>query len=207
MRTFFVVAIGLVCCWASGCHTAGYNTRQGGLTGGLAGTAIGAAVGASEGKALEGALIGGTTGGLFGSAIGNNMDRAEAEEYAVQQASYNQVVSAALSTQQVAEMANSGLSDSVIMGQIQSSGIQRSVTAEDLVWLKQRGVTDEVIGAMQRARTPQTAVAQRNIPRPVIIEERYIHAPPHCGYACPPPYFHHRHRRHRRNGVHWHVDF
>lgn len=189
----------------AGCQSPGYHTASGAAIGGLTGAAIGALAGADTGKALEGAAIGAAAGGSLGGLVGNQADRAESQDQAVRQANYNAAYSRAVSPQQVVEMVGSGLSDQVITEQIRNHGVTQNLNVDDLVLLKQRGVSDAVINAMQQARTPSS---QSYPPGPAgsttIVREHWIGPPPvYCHpapyYPCPPPF--------RHGGIHWRVQF
>lgn len=183
-----------------GCQTSGPNTHAGAAIGGLSGAAIGAIAGADEGKSLQGAAIGATAGGLLGGALGNQIDSDIARDDAIRQANYNEAAARAVSVETVNEMAANGLSDPVIIAQVRANGMLRPLTTQDLIELKQRGVSDAVINAMQQApvvsATPRIAAA----PVPVIVEE------PWCE---PAPIYFFRPRRHHHcpPGVSWHIAF
>ncbi len=203
--TLSIVLIGL-----AGCQTAGPHTRNGGLAGGMAGAAIGALAGANSGKALEGALIGGTTGSILGGALGNSVDHQVASDQAYHFEREQQIMATAISIDQVIRMTQSGLDEQLIVNQINANGIERRLRPEELMMLKNNGVSNNVISAMQTA--PLTSVAPRVAswgvrPTEVIVEERWIHpspgyyfyGPPHPRY-CPPGY-----RRHGPPRNSWEV--
>ena len=76
-----------------------------------------------------------------------------------------------------------------------SSGMARPLTAQDVIYLSQQGVAPDVIQAMQTPRVAQApAPVVGPAPGPVIIEEHYY----------PPPY-----RRHWHPGprVGWGISF
>ena len=182
---------------ASGCRALGPNAEAGTALGGLGGAAIGAMAGAPEGNALEGAAIGAVAGGLTGRALGNLADRED--ERALAQINYErqQVALNSVSREQVIQMAQSGLSDEVIIGQIQSKGIPNPLTTGDLIFLKNQGVSDAVIRAMQVATPGGQRAPVRVVPQPVFVE-------PYPCYGVP----HHRYRRHRhRPGFSWSYHF
>ena len=114
-------------------------------------------VGADQGKTLEGAAIGAAAGGSLGGLLGNQVDRAEAQDQAVRQANYDVAMNRAVSPQDVVQMVASGLSDTVITEHVRSYGVTQSLNVNDLVYLKQQGVSDAVINTMQQARTPNMA--------------------------------------------------
>ncbi len=205
MRTLWCVNITLLVAIGalfSGCQTAGPYTRNGGLAGGLTGGAIGALAGAPEGKALEGALIGAAAGGVIGGALGNSVDHQVAQDRAFYNGVQQQALANAVSINQVVSMSQSGLDDQLIVNQINSNGVARRLTADDLVALKSSGVSNNVISAMQTARPAAGRPGTFGPPRHpgVLVEERWIHPPPVYHYNRPRPrhfvphHFHHDYR-------------
>ncbi len=188
-----------------GCQSPGYHTASGAAIGGLTGAAIGAMAGADSGQSLQGAAIGAAAGGSLGGLVGNQADRAESQMQAVRQANYAEAAGRAVSPQQVVQMVQSGLSDQVISEQIRTNGVTQSLNVDELVHLKQSGVSDALINAMQQARTPGAALQPVSPPGgTTIIREHWVgpppgfYAPAPC-YPCPPPF--------RRGGIHWRVHF
>ncbi|MCA9155306.1 MAG: glycine zipper domain-containing protein [Pirellulaceae bacterium] len=187
---------------ASMAHGQGF-TEKGAAIGGIAGALGGAAIGKNNKDTAAGALIGGALGLVTGAAIGNAKDNSVARSQAQyqQQQYYAQQMSRAVSSQDVINMARSGLSDSLIIGHIQQNGVQRRLEVSDVITLHQYGVSEPVISAMQRAPLA-SAVAAPPAPAPVvaapstvIVEERYI-APPiyYRPYYYHPPHYHRYHR-------------
>ena len=174
--------------------------RRLGVLGGLAGAAIGAAVGEDDGDAVPGALIGGTIGLITGAAAGDSID---------QRNYYNQQYNAAVAQQQaravtmsdVVSMTHAGLGDGVIINHIQTHGMAHHVSASDLIVLKQQGVSDHVLSAMQSVSQPRPIVQSR----PVVVREHY--------YTHPGPawwhhhHYHHHHRRHHHGHSHSRIHF
>lgn len=188
-----------------GCRSAGPNTHAGAAIGGLSGAALGAIAGSNQGKSLEGAAIGATAGGLLGGAMGNQIDRDIARDDAVRQASMQEAASRAVTPAVVGEMVANGLSDAVIVEHIRANGVLNPLNTHELIMLKQRGVSDEVINAMQQAplaTSLPTAQSVRPAPYPVYVEERYVAPPPVFFYGRP-----WRHHHHCHPGVSWHFDF
>lgn len=186
----------------SGCQTTGPYTRDGALTGGLTGTAIGAVIGAADGKPLEGALIGAASGTALGGAVGNSIDREVAEQRAEHQLLRQQALAGSIGIGQVISMSQSGLDDQIIINQINSQGVATRPTPTDLMTLKQAGVSNEVIGALQTAAP--VSVPARHIERPIIVEEHWV-APP--GYYHYPPRGRYCHPYRRRHGWDFSVHF
>ena len=178
------------------------SQRRLGILGGLGGAAIGAAIGEDDGDAVPGALIGGTIGLITGAAAGNAIDE---KHYRNQryQAALAQQQAQAVTMGDVVSMTQAGLSDAVIINHIQTHGVAHHIAASDLIVLKQQGVSDPVLSAMQGVRQPVTVIRQ---PAPVIVEEHYYSRPSPVWWHHGPYHHHHRHyhRGYRgRSGVHF----
>lgn len=155
----FVVLLVVV---QSGCQSFRPNTTAGGLLGGTTGGMIGAAIGSSEGKSGEGALIGALAGGLTGAAIGNQADQVNDRQRQIENQNAARVRESAVSIGDVIQMSQTGLGDELIINQINSNGIVRRATTNDLIQLKNAGVSDSVITKFQTA--PNAAAYPAAIP-------------------------------------------
>ncbi len=145
---------------ATGCQTnAGTGLLAGGALGALAGGAIGAATHHAGTGALIGAAAGATLGGVTGAAVDNHE-----QKVAIRQ----EARARALGLQDVATLAQNGTSDEIIINQIRTSGTVYHLRADEILYLRNNGVHDPVIEAMQ---------ATANQPPPVV----YVNEPP------PPP--------------------
>ena len=105
---------------------------------------------------------------------------------------------------EVVAMTRAGVDPRLITNYVNNSGMAQPVTAQDVIYLTQQGVSPDVIQAMQ---TPRVAQGAASVvvppPGPVIIEEYHYGRP-----YCPPPhyhYYHHHHHHHPRVG--WGVTF
>lgn len=172
----------------AGCASGPY-ARQGATIGALVGTPVGALIGSRNGETGAGALLGGTIGALTGSNLGAEVD-AERQALLANQNRNGR----SLSIPDVINMTRNGLSENVIITQVQTQGINQSLSPNDLVALKQSGVSDRVIQQMQNASqfTPASGLQPA---APVIVEEHYwgpgfYHRPP-----APVQYQYHRHHR------------
>lgn len=180
--------IALVCCalatLATGCYSP-YHTDRGALTGGLLGTGTGAIIGNQTGNAAEGALVGAAVGALTGGAIGNSLDEVEANNRAMIAAQMGrEIPPGAVQISEVITMSNAQVGEQQIITHIRSHGMVAPITSGDLIMLKQAGVSDAVVHAMQRP--PQQPIVVPS-PHPVLIEEHYHHR-----YG-PPPFGHRYH--------------
>jgi hypothetical protein len=162
-----------------------------GILGGLAGAAAGAAIGEDGGDAVPGAIIGGAIGALGGVGVGSAIDQQEQRNQ--QHRAFVQAQRAqAVTMGDVVSMTHAGLADGVIIGHIQAHGVAGPLTANDLIVLKQQGVSDAVLAAMQRM-PPQAVIVQPR-PAPVIVEEHYYGPGPIWCH----PHYHHHHRHYHR---------
>jgi uncharacterized membrane protein len=184
-----------------GCQSIGPNAQSGGTVGGLSGAAIGALAGLDRGKSLEGAAIGAAAGTLLGGTIGNQIDLDIARDDSVRQARYEQVAARAVTMDAVSQMVVSGLSDDVVAEHIRANGVLQRLSAQDLIALKQRGVSDRVINAMQQAPlVSETDNTPALTPYPVIVRQPYC-APPPVFFV--EPRWHH----HCPPAAYWHFEF
>jgi len=166
------------------------RAQRGAVLGGLGGAVVGGLIGDHNDKAGAGAAIGGALGIVGGAVLGNARDKEinaqrQQQQYYYQQRSYAQQqrqyvqTQAAVSINDVITMSRSGLSDSVVMNQIQTRGVQQQLQVSDIIAMHQQGVSDIVISTMQGARVgggavysqPQSIIVQQG---PVYVEERVI---------------------------------
>jgi len=187
------------------------NTARGAVLGGLGGAVVGGLIGDHNRKAGAGAAIGGAIGAVGGAVMGNARDQEIAQQrqqqyYSHQQRVYVQqqqqqaYIQAAVSTSDIVSMSRSGLSDSVIINQIHSRGVQRQLQVNEIISLHQQGVSEHVITAMQNApvgsvQAAPVVIQQQPVvvhQQPVVVRERYV-VP---RYSPPPSYHYHRGYRH-----------
>ncbi len=185
------------------------NTQRGATVGGIAGAVAGAAIGDHNGETGAGAAIGGIIGAFAGGLLGN----AEAKQRAYQsqlqhqqsQQQLYQYQRTAVSSQDVIAMTRNGLSEQVIINQIQERGVKRQPQVAEIIALHQQGVSENVITVMQQAR--HSPNAHNNVTRnaspqtwhgPAITPTHRYHVvpcypPPRCYYYPEPIYHHHGH--------------
>ncbi len=193
----FVVSI------ISGCRSP-YHSDKFGLFGGLAGAGLGAAIGEASGKSAEGALVGAAIGSLTGAVLGDQLDEVEARNQAMIERQLGRQMAGAVTIDDAIAMSKAGLGDEVIRTHIAAYGVARSLHAQDLIMLKQQGVSDAVIQSLQSPPSRATR-SQDPPPRrapPVIVEEHY--------YGSPFPFSwrgYGRHHHRRRPGVSWGFSF
>lgn len=200
MRTPLVL-LTLLGLGSAGCQSPYYADR-GAATGGLAGAGIGAIVGSQTGNPAAGAAIGAGIGALTGGMVGSEMDRLAAENRAaIASQMGRQVTAGAATIDEVIAMSKAGVDPQLITQYVQTSGVARPLTANEVVLLSQNGVPTEAIQAMMNPPAPP-AVAQASAAGPVIIEEHHYGPPV---FYPPPRHYHHYHRRACGPRVGWSI--
>jgi uncharacterized protein YcfJ len=127
------------------------STDKGVLGGGAIGAGTGAIIGSATGHAGAGAAIGTAVGALSGGLIGNEIDENKKKtdaQIAAMQASQT-TVRGPLGLQEIATMAQQGISDPVIISQIRSTRSIYNLRPEDITYLKSNNVSDAVVMEMQ----------------------------------------------------------
>ena len=120
-----------------GCESMGDKTKKGAILGGVVGAAAGGIIGHQSGHGWQGALIGAGAGAVGGGLIGNTMDKKATEM------NPNHI-----SLTKVAEMAKSGVPDSVIIDDLKNSQSIYELDAEMIGYLKDNNVGDRVLDYM-----------------------------------------------------------
>src|SRR5436305_10979657 len=133
---------------ATGCSSLS-QTEAGAVGGGLLGAGAGALIGSATGHTGAGAAIGAGVGALAGGVTGNAVEESEKRTQAQIQAATAAQARAQLGLVDVATMSQQHISDSVIISQIRTTGSVYRLTATDINWLKENGVSDPVIMEMQ----------------------------------------------------------
>jgi hypothetical protein len=204
-RYFATLAL-LTALLAAGCNSP-YHADRGALFGGLLGAGTGAVVGDALGNAGAGAAIGAGVGALSGAAVGESLDRIEAENRAMIAAKLGREVRpGAVTIEDVKMMSQGGVDDELIITHIRHNGMARVPGPQELVDLKNSGVSTAVIRAMQEPPPqprPETVVIERPAPPPVVVEE-YHYGPP---YYPRPPYYYRSPYRHGGPHVGWGLSF
>lgn len=130
---------------AGGCSSMN-NTEKGVAAGGAIGAGTGALIGSATGHTGAGALIGAGIGALSGGLIGNGVDESEKKQEARLAAAAQ--ARGPLGLTDVVQLAQSHVSDDVIISQIRTTGSVFRLSAQDTIWLKQNGVSDAVVQEM-----------------------------------------------------------
>jgi outer membrane lipoprotein SlyB len=166
--------------WASiGCSSMS-STDKGVLGGGAIGAGTGALIGSATGHAGAGAAIGTAVGAVTGGLVGNEIDQSKAQakaEIAQAQATAGPV-RGPLSLQEIAQMAQQGISEPVIISQIRSTRSVYNLNPNDIAWLKSQNVSDGVVMEMQ-------ATPSRVVPAGRVYARPYYQ--PDVVYVAPPP--------------------
>jgi len=191
-------SIGALVLFLMGCQSP-YHADQGALFGGLTGAGVGAVVGNAVGNPAAGALLGAGVGTVTGAAVGSSLDDIEARNRAQIAAQMgSQIRPGVVNVADVINMSRAGVSEPLIVTHIQHNGMATPVSASDLIVLKQQGVSDGVIQAMQAIpmqampMQPQP-VAMMPGPPPVIVEEHYYGGPYYGPRWAHRPYYGPRH--------------
>lgn len=144
-------------------------------TGALVGGATGAMIGSMARNPGPGALVGAAVGAVAGGAIGHGADQAQEARAQAQrsQALQQMPQGRPLSLADVEAMAKAGLSDQLIISQIQNSRTVYRLNTAEIIDLKNAGVSEKVIDYM--INTPETVAATsaplaQPVPQQVIVE-------------------------------------
>lgn len=208
MARTFLATIALLVSISSvlGCAS---HADRGAAIGGLGGAGLGALIGEASGHTAEGALLGAAVGAVSGAVVGDSIDQDQARRNAEIQARLGRQMSGAVSSTDVIQMTQAGLSEDLIATHIGANGVQQRLQAADLIALKNYGVSDRVINTMQTAPlagqaviAQPTMVAQPVYPAPVIVEEIHYGPPVFYGHRH---HRHHHHHHHPRPAVGWSV--
>jgi uncharacterized protein YcfJ len=166
MRTHSLL-IGFALATSAGCSSMNHAER-GAVAGGAVGGILGTGIGAATGHPGIGAAIGAGTGALAGGLIGHQEDKFErraTQAIAAQQMSINNVV----------EMAQSQVGDDTIINQIRTTGSAFRLGSQDIIYLRQQGVSERVIAEMQMARAPVIVNGRVVRPAGTVV---FVDAPP-----------------------------
>jgi hypothetical protein len=169
-------------------------SEKGTLLGAVAGGGAGAAIGKKSGNPIVGAVVGGLGGAIVGNVIGDRVEQRRAAEtyyqpqYYQPQRTYVQQ-NPGVTIDQVIHLTRSGVGDDLIISHVQQNGFQQTLTTNDLILLKNQGVSDRVIFALQRPTTysapPVYAAPPVRYSPPVTVVEEVRMVPAPYYYARP----------------------
>jgi Glycine zipper len=153
----------------SGCE--GMSHADAGILGGGAfGAVAGTIVGGALGRPGLGAAIGAGTGAIAGGAIGAHEDKVEHREAQAAAAAVAQ--RGPLGLEEIAKLSQQHVGDGVIIEQIRTSGYIYNLTVDQIIWLRQSGVSDVVIQEMQLTTQRAQRVYVAPPPGVVVVEDR-----------------------------------
>lgn len=134
-----------------GCEGMNHTQRGAGL-GTALGAGLGAIVGHQSGQGLEGAAIGGLLGAGTGALVGNNQDKTEERDAAYSHAAHSEMMrerdARAMKNDDVIYMARNSASDQLIISTIRNRGGNFITSPDQIIYLKNNGVSEPVISAM-----------------------------------------------------------
>jgi hypothetical protein len=158
------------------------NTQSGALGGGLLGAGLGGLIGAAAHRPLEGALIGGALGTGTGALVGHAEDQAEKRQeirQAQATAAAQQAAAAAPRLPDIVAMTEHGVSPTNIINEIRGSGAYYELNSQDVIYLKDHNVSEDVIAELLN-RNPHRTVGPGGViyQRPVYVYDPYPSPPP-----------------------------
>jgi hypothetical protein len=127
---------------------------------------------------------------VAGNVVGTAVDQKQAKDRAQIAAQLGRPVArGSANPGEVIAMTRAGVAPELIVNYIHSSGMVQPITAQDVIYLHQQGVPDEVIQAMQAPPGPPAPVAAVPVapaPSPVVVEEYRPYYDPfwHPYYGC-----------------------
>jgi len=136
----------------AGCATNKTRVAEGSVIGGVLGAAAGAGIGSLSGNAGAGAGIGAAVGAISGGLIGSQMEKpGQGNQTTTAQGANTTAASNPnqMSIQQIAELSKQGVHEDVIIDKIRLSNSKFRLSAEDLSYLRQQGVSQKVLDVMQ----------------------------------------------------------
>lgn len=182
-RSIFLILLALL----TGCAGTNHEetaTQNGALIGGV----TGAVIGERNNNPLGGAIIGATAGAIAGNMVGESMDRTDAayeekfrQDQEILRRQAAQRNANAVTVDQLLKLSQAGVSDEVIVAQIQSQGVAQQLSTDDIIHLSQQNVSPAVIKGYQDVamRSPTTETTSTRFSRsaegPIVVERHYHH--------------------------------
>lgn len=136
---------------ACGCQSSPNRAAEGAAVGGIIGAGAGAVIGHQSKHGGQGALLGGTIGALAGALAGSQMQK-EPQLSQQPQVGETQLKPAAgeqMTVGDIIDLTEQGVDEETIVGKIYITKSKFSLTPEDMAYLKQKGVSQKVLDAMQ----------------------------------------------------------
>ena len=195
----------------AGCGTPGSHQEAASTAGAAVGAGVGLVAGAAMHRPVEGMAAGALIGGGSGAIAGQSADRKEVADTTAQRAQAEQARIAAnppVGKADVITMTKANVSEDVIVAKVNSASYVTPLTTQDIVDMKNAGVSDKVTNAMLARLQNQSNREEVFTPPPARSEthvEYYYDAPwpypyPYIIYS---PFYHrdgysHEHGRWRR---------
>jgi uncharacterized protein YcfJ len=149
----FVIAGLVLAGLSTGCQNMN-KTQTGAALGAGLGGLTGAIIGHQSGNGGKGALIGAAAGGLGGGLLGNAQDKADQRDQAIRRTQQVQQTArenaVALTNRDVVNLTQNQISDTQIIQAIRQRGGRFDTSSDGLIYLKQQGVSPDVVAVMQQ---------------------------------------------------------
>jgi outer membrane lipoprotein SlyB len=165
MKRYLVV--GLMLTASVGCSGMN-NTQSGAVEGGVVGGVLGTLVGAAFHNPLAGAAIGAGGGALLGATAGAQQDKRDDQV----KAAVAQQQAQMMTLTDIVSMTQQHVPDQTIINQINTTYSNFNLTSEEIIYLRQQGVSDTVITVMQQRR---------------VVPVGYVYRGPRYYYSDPGP--------------------
>lgn len=134
----------------AGCQSAKTRTAEGAVVGGVLGATVGGIVGHQSHHGAEGAGIGAAAGAIAGAIIGSQIQKPGQSTQPAQTGSTAEALNPnQMSIPQIIDLTKQGVNEAVIIDKIHLTNSKFNLSASDIDYLRQQGVTQKVIDAMQ----------------------------------------------------------
>jgi len=148
-KGFVVVLCFCVLLLFVGCQNTQSRATEGAVIGGLLGATAGGIIGHQSGHGGEGAGIGIAAGVLTGALVGAQIKKTDQSALGTTAGGAQGTNANQMAIQQIVDLSKQGVNEDVIVDRIRLSNSRYSLTVADIDYLKQQGVTQKVINAMQ----------------------------------------------------------
>lgn len=132
----------------TGCQNTKSRAVEGAVIGGVVGATAGGIIGHQSHHGGEGAGIGAAAGALTGALIGSQIEKGGQSTQGTQTSpavNPNQ-----MTIQQIVDLTNQGINEAVIIDKIRMTNSKFILSQDDINYLQQQGVSQNVINAMQQ---------------------------------------------------------
>lgn len=148
--------LSLIMCFAvigllAGCETNKTRVAEGSVIGGVVGATAGGIIGHQSGHGLEGAGIGAAAGAVLGAVVGSQIDKPGQKTQATTPTGQQTPSANQMSLQQIVDLTKQGVHEDVIIDKIRLTNSKYTLTADDVTYLKNNGVSQKIISVMQGA--------------------------------------------------------